>query len=115
MGSGNKKKGQIDMGNYAPTTKEQSAYQWCIKNNIYISPRAKSATEWYLTIDINSKVNTSPTAYKKIDIWKQLYNFYVYYYDKYANKIEVKTVEDPKPKTKPKQKIEDTSDNLKLF
>jgi len=42
-----------------------------------------------------------------------LYKFYSYYYDKYANKIEVKTVEDPKPKTK--QKIDDTANNFKLF
>jgi hypothetical protein len=112
MGSGFKKV-NIDMGNYISTTKEQAAYEWCIRNNIYIAPHAKSVTEWYLDININGNINTSPTAYKKIDIWKQLYKFYVYYYDKYANKVEVKTVEDPKTKTK--QKIDEAANNFKLF
>ena len=34
MGSGNKKKGQIDMGNYVAKPREQDAYVWCIHNNI---------------------------------------------------------------------------------
>ena len=113
MGSGYKSKGAIDMGNYAPSNKEQEAYMWCIKNNIYISPKANTTTEWYLTITINGKESKSPTAYKKIDIWQQLYKFYVYYYDKYANKIEVKTVEDPKSKLK--KEVEKPNNNLKLF
>ena len=113
MGSGSKKKGAIDMGSYAPNNKEQEAYMWCVRNGIYISPKAKSTTEWYLTITINSKESKSPATYEKIDIWKQLYKFYVYYYDKYANKIEVKTVEDPKSKVK--KEVEKPNNNLKLF
>ena len=114
MGSGFKKP-VIDMGNHIPSTKEQEAYMWCIKNNIFVSPHAKSATEWYLDITINGNINISPTVYKKNDIWKQLYKFYIYYYDKYANKIEVATVEDPKDKTKTKQKTDKNSNNFKLF
>jgi hypothetical protein len=113
MGSGSKSKGTIDMGNYTPNSKEQEAYTWCIRNHIYISPKAKSTTEWYLTLTINSKESISPSSYKKIDIWKQLYKFYVYYYDKYANKIDVKTVEDPKSKLK--KEVEKPNNNLKLF
>lgn len=113
MGSGSKRKGAIDMGNYAPKNKEQEAYMWCVRNNIYISPKAKSTTEWHLTVTINGKESISPTAYEKIDIWKQLYKFYVYYYDKYANKIEVKTIEDPKSKLK--KEVEKPNNNLKLF
>jgi len=113
MGSGNKKGKAIDMGNYVAKDREQAAYVWCIHNNIFIAPKAKSATEWYLTITINSKESQSPSSYKKIDIWKQLYKFYVYYYDKYANKIDVKTVEDPKSKLK--KEVEKPNNNLKLF
>ena len=101
------------MGNYICSAKEQEAYMWCIRNNIYISPKALSTTEWFLCIVINGNSNISPNAYKKIDIWKQLYKFYSYYYDKYANKTEVKTVEDPKTKTK--QKVDYTANNFKLF
>ena len=112
MGSSFKTK-DIDMGNYIPNTNEQEAYLWCIRNNIFVAPKAVSTTEWRLVISMNGKHNVSPSIYKKNDIWMQLYKFYTYYYDKYANKKEVKTVEDPKPKTK--QKIDDTANNLKLF
>ena len=114
MGSGTKGKNNIDMGNYVGSTVEKEAYEWCINNGIFISPKAKNTTEWFLDIIINGKTSTSPNAYKKIDIWKQLYKFYTYYYDKYANKIEVKTVEDPKNKQK-QQKVEPNINNLKLF
>jgi len=112
MGSG-LKKNAIDMGNYICSAREQEAYMWCIRNNIFIAPKPKSTTEWNLVITINGNRNISPNAYKKNDIWQQLYKFYSYYYDKYANKVKVKTVEDPKPKTK--QKVDDTANNFKLF
>lgn len=112
MGSG-LKKNAIDMGNYICSAREQEAYMWCIRNNIFIAPKPKSTTEWNLVITINGNQNISPNAYKKNDIWQQLYKFYSYYYDKYANKVKVKTVEDPKPKTK--QKVDDAANNFKLF
>lgn len=101
------------MGKYTGSLIEQEAYRWCINNGIFISPKAKNTTEWFLDITINSKTTTSPITYKKIDIWKQLYKFYTYYYDKYANKIEVKTVENPKNKLEKQAKK--TNNNLKLF
>jgi hypothetical protein len=114
MGSGFKK-ATIDMGSHIPNENEQNAYMWCIRNNIFISPKPKSSTEWYLDITMNGKTNTSPNAYKKHDVWKQLYKFYTYYYDKYANKVEVKTVEEPKDKNKKEQKADPNANNLKLF
>jgi len=88
MGSGFKKN-QIDMGNYIPSEKEQSAFEWGIRNNISISPAPKNTKEWYLDIIINGSVNRSPLAYGKIDIWKQLYKFYLYYYNKHNQINEV--------------------------
>jgi hypothetical protein len=98
MGSGFKKKGGIDMGNYIPSITEQAAYEWGIRNNVYISPKPISTTEWTLDIVNAGKTNTSPLSYKKIEIWKQMYKFYVYYYEKYsgiktAKPIEIKKVE----------------------
>ena len=103
------------MGNYICSAREQEAYMWCIRNNIFIAPKPQSTTEWNLVITINGNQNVSPNAYKKNDIWQQLYKFYAYYYDKYANKLKVDTVKDPELKTKTKQKINETANNFKLF
>ena len=83
MGSGYKKTAQVDMGFYIPTIKEQLAFSWCINNGIYISPQAKSLIQWNICIEMNKKVNVSPDAYKKVEIWKQIFKYYLYYYDKY--------------------------------
>ena len=112
MGSGlkSKKKDAVDMGNYIPSDTEQTASRWAIKNGIKIAPSAKSATEWYLTIDVNGKVANSPVTYKKIEIWQQLYKFYLYYYNKH-HKIEEEIKEIKKPEVKKelaiKQNIQD--------
>jgi hypothetical protein len=76
------KKG-VDMGDYIFSDKEGEAYRWCVSNGIYISPQAKSLIQWYICIEMNKKVNVSPDAYKKIEIWKQIFKYYTYYYDKY--------------------------------
>jgi hypothetical protein len=116
MGSGSKKKkGEIDMGNYSGNVKERLAYEWCMHNGIYISPFARTPIEWYICIVINGKSNISPESYKKDDIWKNLYKFYVYYYDKYNNiPKKVEEVTNKKVPTKRTQKVIST-DNLKLF
>ena len=77
------KKGVIDMGDYMYSTKEFEAYRWCVENGIYISPVAKSTLEWHLSIEMNKKIHISPDTYKKVDVWKQLFKFDMYYYDKY--------------------------------
>jgi hypothetical protein len=78
-----KKYNGIDMGDYLNSKKEQEAFKWCIDNSIYITPKAKSTTEWWINIEINKKSSVSPIAYKKVEIWKQMYKYYMYYYDKY--------------------------------
>jgi hypothetical protein len=77
------KKSTIDMGNYLYSTKELEAYMWCVRNNILISPRAISTNKWYIDIDMNKRQNTDPVAYGKVDIWKQIFKYYTYYYEKY--------------------------------
>jgi hypothetical protein len=96
MGSGSKskKKETIDMGNYTAKDEETKALLWCINNNIKITPTAVSSKEWYLDIIINGRTNRSPVTYEKIEIWKQLYKFYLYYYNKH-HKVEV-VIEDIK-------------------
>ena len=72
------------MGSYLPTSEELIAYRWCINNGIYISPFATGDATWYLDIKINKKTNRSPSPYGKDTIWIKMYEFYKYYYDKYA-------------------------------
>jgi len=84
---GSKKKGQ-GMGLYVPTKEEETAYKWCIRNNIKISPWARDLQSWYISVIIgNGKNNVSPEYYERIDIWEKMYEYYKYYYNKYEKKI----------------------------
>ena len=75
------------MGQYVQTDEELEAYSWCIKNGIHISPLAKDETNWFIEITINNKTNRSPETYKKVVIWEKLFEYYLYYYEKYKNKF----------------------------
>ena len=75
------------MGSYLPTSHELAAYRWCINNGIFISPFATGEGTWYVEIKINNKTNRSPLTYGPTSIWIQIYEFYKYYYNKYAQKI----------------------------
>lgn len=77
------KKNVIDMGDYLYSTTEFEAYKWCVDNGIYISPLALSTNKWFICIDVNKKINISPESYGKIEIWKQIFKYYKYYYEKY--------------------------------
>ena len=76
------KKG-VNMGYHMPTTANFKHMQWCLKNNIKISPFAHSTFEWYIDININGKINRSPQVFKKTEIWENIHNYYKYYYDKH--------------------------------
>jgi hypothetical protein len=105
---GYKKKSQIDMGNYTANPSEFSAFKWCIDNGIYIAPYANSTLEWYICITMNGKSSLSPSTYKKIDVWKQMYRFYLYYYNKYNNDIKIEPMlVNKKKETKVKQQSTD--------
>jgi len=70
-----------------PTTQETEAYRWCINNGIYISPYSNGEGAWYIEIKLNNKISRSPESYGKVTIWIKLYEFYKYYYNKYAHKV----------------------------
>ena len=70
-----------------PSEKDRKAYAWCINNGIYISPFANGQGAWYIEIKMNNKINRSPLTYGSVSIWIQMYEFYKYYYKKYAQKI----------------------------
>jgi hypothetical protein len=75
---------KINMGQYMATSQERKHMRWCINNEIKISPTAFSTYEWYIDIEINNKKNRSPQVYTKKDLWEQIFNYYKYYYNKYA-------------------------------
>ena len=70
-----------------PSEKDREAYAWCINNGIYISPFANGEGAWYIEIKMNNKINRSLLTYGPVSIWIQMYEFYKYYYKKYAQKI----------------------------
>ena len=80
-------KGVIQYGNYKRTEKEFEAYRWCINNGIIIWPETKLANEWRIEIRINGKTSKSPESYPPIKVWEKMYEFYLYYYNKYENKV----------------------------
>ena len=76
---------------YSYNTDEYKAYHWCINNGIYISPFCKeNFMSWYVDIQINGKVNRSPKYYDSRELWEVIFNYYKYYYEKYANKIHTR-------------------------
>lgn len=78
------KRTKIDMGDYLYSQQEFEAYRWCVHNGIYITPKPESTTRWRLEISMNNKSSISPDSYPKVEIWKQMYKYYNYYYEKYA-------------------------------
>ena len=84
MGSGFKvKKGQVNMGTTTLDPKLWKAYRWCVRNNIAISPKAKSTTAWYVDIKNKGKTHTSPETYGKTEIWEKIFEYCKFYYDKH--------------------------------
>jgi len=84
MGSGFKaKKSQVNMGTTTMDPKLWEAYRWCVRNNIAISPKAKSSTAWYVDIKNKGKTHTSPETYGKTEIWKKIFEYCKFYYDKH--------------------------------
>ena len=81
------KKSPWDMGEYTPTKEENLAWLWCMRNSIKISPMCKAEGAWWIEIENNNKINRTPNVFTKISVWRELYKYCKYYYDKYENKI----------------------------
>ena len=77
-----KKSGQIDMGTTGYNKDDWEAWEWCIRNKIAIAPKAMSNTKWYVTITNQGRTNESPEAYEKTVIWKKIFEYCRYYFDK---------------------------------
>jgi len=84
------KTSKISMGSYIRTEEESNAAEWCLENDICITPRQSQwrVPSWYIDIETGKHPNrkligTSPDVYGKNTIWEKLAEYQKYYYDKY--------------------------------
>lgn len=78
------------MPDYNATDDEIKARDYCIKNNIRISPLGikNEPNKWRIGISVGpykkgEKPKVSPSVYDKDTVWQEYYKFCKYYYDKY--------------------------------
>ncbi len=64
------KKNKINMGKYNATEHELKAYRWCIRNKIYIAPKAINDAKWSIVITNNGRTYEDPSHYIKDLIWE---------------------------------------------
>ena len=94
MGSGTKrKKGKkTNCGNYYRSDFEYEAMVWCLKNDIKIGLLAAETGDgpkyFYVEIEIGKKKSRDPSKYLAEDARKQVYKYYIYYYEKHRNTIQ---------------------------
>ena len=73
----------VNMGEYLATLEEWKAYRWCVRNAIYIAPKALTEARWTITITNKGITNQDPESYTKVVIWETVFRYYKHYYDKY--------------------------------
>ncbi len=71
------------MGEPGHDVNDWKAYRWCVRNQIAISPKAYSATQWHVEIRNKDRTNISPDTYGKTEIWAKIFEYCKYYYDKH--------------------------------
>lgn len=81
------KKFKVDMGEYIADDYEWKAYIWCIRNNIYIAPKALTEARWSIVITNKGVTHEDPNSYTKGIIWEKMYEYYKYYYNKYEKQL----------------------------
>ncbi len=70
---------------YSPSNEEQKAYEYCLDNDIRISPWYHSQGKWYIGISTPEdykKVYKSKHVYDKDTIWFSFYDMCKFYYNK---------------------------------
>ena len=92
MGSGSKKSTKkTKWGNYYRSEEEYKAMSWCIKNEITIGLIAAETgvapKKFYVEIQIGKKKSRDPSKYLPEDARKQVYKYYIYYYEKHRNTV----------------------------
>ena len=81
------KRKPFDMGEFLPNKHEIKARIWCIRNKIFIAPKAIQEGQWALTIENKGVINEDPKYYGKVAIWQKIYQYYKHDYKNYENKV----------------------------
>jgi len=55
--------------------------QWCNNNGIKIYPIPDKNGEYFLEINNNGTIITSPVTYKKVESFTKIWELYCHYYD----------------------------------
>ena len=71
------------MPDYAPTVEEQKAYEYCVNNDIRISPKGISGdtSRYKISIYNDGRWKDSPPMPAK-EVWKTLYKYCIFYHKK---------------------------------
>jgi|SaaInl6LU_22_DNA_1037377.scaffolds.fasta_scaffold101965_1 hypothetical protein len=94
MGSGtrNKKSKKTNWGSYYRSDYEYQAMVWCLKNDIRIGLLAAETgngpKHFYVEIEIGKKKSRDPSKYLAEAARKQVYKYYIYYYEKHRNPVQ---------------------------
>ena len=79
---------------YMPSEDQMKHRDFCIRNNIRISPYGIQGDEnhWRICINLGpykrgEECNFAPYIYDRKQIWPELYKMCKYYYDKYRKSI----------------------------
>jgi hypothetical protein len=86
MGSGSKNK-KTGMGNAPADSESLEAQRWCIRNNIYISPKAINENSWRIEIINRGNKNVDPSVYRRTEVWEKLFEYCKFYYNKYGKRV----------------------------
>lgn len=67
---------------------EYRAASWCMNNGIKISPisAGRANSKYFVDIDNKGKRTHNGKQYSRYDAYRLMYEYYMYYYKKYAKK-----------------------------
>jgi hypothetical protein len=94
MGSGTKSKRskKTNWGSYYRSEYEYQAMVWCLKNDIRIGLLAAEPGDrpkrFFVEIEIGKKKSRDPSKYLAEEARKQIYKYYIYYYEKHRSTIQ---------------------------
>ena len=86
-----KKKKRTKWGTFYRSEYEFEAMRWCVNNNIKIGPLAttpgEGPTTFWIEIFVDNKKSRDPSKYDAEIVWQQIYKYYIYYYEKYRDRL----------------------------
>jgi hypothetical protein len=77
----------LPMGKYSPTTAELDAREWCMQKRIMVYAWPVEGGRWKTGVTLGGKDVLGPETYSKGDILKKIYEYYLYYFNKYKDQL----------------------------